>query len=57
MSAIATEAGLPILSLYRAFPSKPAILCAFFRRIDEVVLAAPLDAEPMSVRATAYSIY
>jgi AcrR family transcriptional regulator len=45
MAAIATEAGLPILSLYRTFPSKPAILCAFFRRIDEVVLAVPLEAE------------
>ncbi len=39
MAAIAAEAGLPILTLYRTFPSKPAILCAFFRRIDETVLA------------------
>ena len=46
MAAIAAEAGLPILTLYRAFPSKPAILCAFSRRIDETVLAAPLDADP-----------
>ncbi|MGE0259787.1 MAG: TetR family transcriptional regulator [Alphaproteobacteria bacterium] len=46
MAAIAAEAGLPILTLYRTFPSKPAILCAFSRRIDETVLAAPLDAEP-----------
>lgn len=45
MAAIAAEADQPILSLYRAFPSKPAILCAFLRRIDEAVLAAPLDAE------------
>lgn len=45
MAAIAAEADLPILGLYRAFPSKPAILCAFFRRIDEAVLAVPLDAE------------
>jgi AcrR family transcriptional regulator len=44
MAAIAAEAGLPILGLYRAFPSKTAILCGFFRRIDEVVLAAPIEA-------------
>ena len=46
MAAIAAEAGLPILSLYRTFPSKSAMLCAFFRRIDETVLAVPLDAGP-----------
>src|SRR3954468_17211808 len=46
MAAIAAEAGLPILTLYRTFPSKPAILCAFSRRIDETVLAPPLDADP-----------
>jgi AcrR family transcriptional regulator len=46
MAAIATEADLPILTVYRTFPSKPAILCAFSRRIDEIVLAAPLDAGP-----------
>src|SRR3954454_19929589 len=46
MAAIAAEAGLPILTLYRAFPSKLAILCAFSRRIDETVLAAPLDTDP-----------
>src|SRR5215204_1456651 len=45
MTAIASEAGLPLLSLYRAFPSKAAILCAFSRRIDEAVLAAPVEAE------------
>jgi AcrR family transcriptional regulator len=43
MAAIAAEAGLPILALYRAFPSKQAILCAFSRRIDETVLATPPD--------------
>jgi AcrR family transcriptional regulator len=43
MAAIAAEAELPILALYRTFPSKPAILRAFFRRIDETVLAAPLE--------------
>jgi len=45
MAAIAAEAGVPILTLYRAFPSKPAILRGFFRRIDEAVLEAPLDAD------------
>ncbi|HEX3951933.1 MAG TPA: TetR family transcriptional regulator [Stellaceae bacterium] len=45
MSAIAEEADLPILSVYRIFSSKPAILCAFFRRIDEAVLATPVEAE------------
>jgi AcrR family transcriptional regulator len=45
MAAIAAEAGVPILTLYRAFPSKPAILHGFFRRIDEAVLEAPLDAD------------
>src|SRR5216684_8905806 len=43
MAAIAAEADLPILTLYRTFGSKPAILGAFFRRIDEAVLAAPLE--------------
>jgi AcrR family transcriptional regulator len=46
MAAIAAEAGLPILTLYRTFPSKLAILCAFSRRIDETVLAVPPDADP-----------
>jgi AcrR family transcriptional regulator len=45
LAAVAAEAGLPILNLYRAFPSKPAILCGFSRRIDEAVLATPLDSE------------
>ena len=45
LAAVAAEAGLPILTLYRAFPSKAAILCGFSRRIDEAVLAAPLDSE------------
>src|SRR5712691_3195068 len=43
LAAIAAEAGVPIVSLYRAFPSKAAILRGFSRRIDEAVLAAPLD--------------
>jgi AcrR family transcriptional regulator len=46
MAAIAAAAGLPILTVYRAFPSKPAILCAFARRIDETVLAATLETDP-----------
>src|SRR5260370_26918675 len=41
MAAIAAEAELPILTLYRTFRSKPAILCAFFRRIDEAVVGGP----------------
>ena len=45
LAAVAAEAGLPILTLYRAFPSKAAILCGFSRRIDEAVLATPLDGE------------
>ena len=45
LAAIAAEAGLPILTLYRAFPSKAAILRGFSRRIDEAVLAAPLDSD------------
>ena len=46
LADIAAEAGLPILEVYRLYSSKPAILCAFFRRIDVAVLAAPLDSEP-----------
>lgn len=45
LAAIAAEAGLPILVLYREFRSKPALLCAFSRRIDEAVLATPLEIE------------
>ena len=46
LAAIAAAAGLPILRVYRSFHSKQAILCAFFRRIDEAVLAQPPAAEP-----------
>jgi AcrR family transcriptional regulator len=45
LAAVAAEADIPILSLYRAFPSKPAILCGFSRRIDEAVLATPFDSD------------
>ena len=46
LADIAAEAELPILRVYRLFQSKPAILCGFFRRIDEAVLAVPPDSEP-----------
>ena len=46
LADIAAEAGLPILRVYRLFSSKTAILRGFFRRVDEAVLAAPLDSEP-----------
>ena len=45
MASIAAEAGLPILRVYRAFSSKPAILRGFLRRIDEAVLTLPVEAE------------
>jgi AcrR family transcriptional regulator len=45
LAAVADEAGLPILQVYRLFPSRTAILCGLFRRIDEAVLAAPAEAE------------
>jgi len=45
LAAVASTAGLSILQVYRLFPSKTAILCGLFRRVDESVLAAPLDAE------------
>ena len=45
MAEIAAEAGLPILNLYQAFPSKGAVLQAFFRRIDEAVLSTPIEAD------------
>jgi AcrR family transcriptional regulator len=46
LAAIAEAAGLPILRVYRTFPSKAAILCGFTRRIDEAVLASPVEPEP-----------
>jgi AcrR family transcriptional regulator len=45
LGAVAAEAGLPILAVYRQFGSRAAILCGFFRRIDEAVLTAPVEAE------------
>src|SRR5579885_1027228 len=40
LSRAAAEAGLPIVRVYRTFPSKTAILLAWMRRIDDAVLAA-----------------
>ena len=45
MASVAAEAELPILGVYRTFSTKPSILCAFSRRIDEAVLGTPLDAD------------
>lgn len=45
LAAIAAEAELPILRVYRTFGSKLAILCGLFRRIDEAVLAELPTAE------------
>jgi AcrR family transcriptional regulator len=45
MGAVAAEAGLPILIVYRNFGSRLAILSAFLRRIDEAVLAVPAETE------------
>jgi AcrR family transcriptional regulator len=45
LAAVAGEAGLPILRVYRNFRSRQAILCGFLRRIDETVLAEPPPAE------------
>lgn len=45
LAGVADEAGLPILRVYRTFASKQAILCGFFRRIDEAALTDPPAAE------------
>jgi AcrR family transcriptional regulator len=45
LAAIAAEAELPILRVYRIFRSKQAILCGLYRRVDEAVLAEPPVAE------------
>lgn len=39
LGGIAAAARLPLAELYRLYPSRTAILAAFVRRIDEVVLA------------------
>src|SRR5690349_1595097 len=46
LAAIAETAELPILTVYRVFPSKQAILGGLHRRVDEIVLADPPPAEP-----------
>src|ERR1700751_3607401 len=46
LSAIAAAAELPILQVYRVFHSKQAILCGFYNRIDQVVLADPPAPDP-----------
>lgn len=46
LAAIAEQAGLPILRVYRVFSSKQAILCGLARRVDETVLEIPVTAEP-----------
>jgi AcrR family transcriptional regulator len=45
LAAVAGEAGLTILQVHRVFPSRTAILCGFFRRIDEAALATPVEGE------------
>jgi AcrR family transcriptional regulator len=45
LGAVAAEAGVPIVAVYRVFRSRSAILSAFFRRVDEAVLAVPIEAE------------
>ena len=45
LASVAEATGLKVLQVYRLFPSRTAILSAAFRRVDEAVLAAPLDAE------------
>jgi AcrR family transcriptional regulator len=45
LAAMADAAGLPILQVYRLFPSRTAVLCGLLRRVDAAVLATPLDLE------------
>lgn len=45
LAAVASETGLSVLQVYRLFPSRTAILCGLLRRVDEAVLAAPLELE------------
>jgi AcrR family transcriptional regulator len=46
LAAIAAAAELPILTVYRVFQSKQAILRGFHRRVDETVLTEPPPVEP-----------
>jgi AcrR family transcriptional regulator len=45
LAAVASEAGLSVLQVYRLFPSRTAVLCGLLRRVDEAVLATPLELE------------
>jgi len=45
LAVVASEAAVPVLQVYRLFPSRTAILCGFMRRVDETVLAEPVDGE------------
>ena len=45
LAGVGDAAGLTTLQVYRIFPSKAAILAGLFRRVDETVLAAPLEVE------------
>lgn len=45
MAAVASEAGVPLVRIFREYPSRLSLLCAFYRRIDETVLALPVEAE------------
>lgn len=45
LAEIAAEAGLSVLQVHAAFPTRGAILDAFHRRIDEVVLARGVEAD------------
>jgi AcrR family transcriptional regulator len=46
LAAVAADADMTILQVYRLFPSRTAILCGFFRRVDEAILAPPPEMEP-----------
>ena len=50
LAAVAAEARVPIVVLYRTFPSKTAILRGFARRVDETILAPPLDSDAADER-------
>jgi AcrR family transcriptional regulator len=45
LAAVAEAAALPVLQVYRVFPSTAAILCGLLRRVDETVLSPALEAE------------
>ncbi|MBV8778973.1 MAG: TetR family transcriptional regulator [Alphaproteobacteria bacterium] len=46
LAAVAAEAGLSVLQVYRHYRSPRAILCGLIRHTDEIVLAQPALAEP-----------